>query len=794
MKKLCFSLLLFAVVLLSWGVTAIHVGPEDYSAGKDLELLLEIIEGTADLAGVNIEYRNIGDKTWLSDAMHQDTPHSPYWRGSIPSSVIAGSEMEYRFELKLLSGNTKYLPDTDSLLPNFLVNPFAPQGTRSDGFVLLSDESSISADDGYVLAVSFLALATDLVPRSIKIYVDGRDVTKRAEISNSVLMYREEYPAEGIKKALITGTANGQKLYSDTWITQVLPGTAIRSVPFTLRGSANISTNIYAVSGDNPNLHAAENDYRSWTDLYGTYGIFDLEANLLISSLEDSNRQPVNRYTFGLKVPNFDLFLGDYAPNLSKYTLSGKNIRGLYARVYGRYAALSLSHGQSVRQTQLKGEDYRSGTFQQEAMAGRFRLGSEKGFMVGFNASRHRDVISSLDEEYYRYQDAQGDTLYTVTARDNLVLSMDAVFTVPHEHVTMGLEVAGSLYNSNTIPGSITAAELQEYGLKPVFAGIELSPSDYSDFFVINKNMEPFLPSEANLAWIAYLRMYYWNNFLNFEYSQTGSSFHALGAYSQPADSRMFTFTDQLSLGRMLTLSGGYTLTEDNLMKYKSETNTYHNLNAQAVLRIPKLPYLKTSFYTNTGKNSENSALTDSSYVFSPFNRDSLNMTVGLGYHFLTIPYVPTQLDLSFRFGNDFSEQDMGEAFVPLTDNKNSGINLSMSNRYTMIPLRTQFSFASSKNQNTVLDAEYASSSVFFKADYSLWSNKIKPYVSFRTTGLSKDYAAQNYNNYNLGVESYPLRDLSVSADLGIRSYANDDDSALDYSSTSFRLSLTQRF
>jgi hypothetical protein len=795
MKRWYFSLLLISVAMLSWGVVAIHVSPQDFSPGSEVELLLEVTQGGEELATVDINYRMSGEKIWLIEPMRHDSADSPYWRGMIPALALANNEVEYRFDLKYRSGMAEYIPADSSLEPNYFLNPFAPQGTQSTGFVLLTDESSISADEGYVLAVSYMALLPDLDPGSIKVFVGGKDVTKRSEISDSVLLYREDKPREGIVKAIVTASARGKQIYSDTWITQVLPGSIKRGLPFTLRGSANFSTNIYDVSGDESRPKAAENDYRSWADLYGSYGILDLQTNLLISSLEDSNRQPVNRYTFGLQLPYLDVFAGDYSPNLSKYTLSGKNVRGLHGKFYAELIELSVSHGESMRATKYEDETFKTGTFKQEAMAARFRIGSENGFMVGINGSRHRDIVSSLDEAFYQYTDALGDTVYTAMAKDNLVLSMDARLNVPDQHVMMGVEVAGSLYNHNTIPGPITSAELDEYGLAPGFAGMELDPDSFADLFVINKNMEPFMPGRANLAWNAYLRMYLANNFLNFEYSETGSAFNALGTYAQLLDSRMLTISDQMSLGRLLTISASYSFSQDNLTGHKIETNNYQNINAQAVLRYPKLPYFKTSFYSNTGKNKMNSDVADESYVFSPFNRDSMNMSFGLGYNFLQIPYVPTQLDISYRFGNDFSElNSAGAGLQPQTDNKNSGISFSLNNRYTRIPLRTQLSFVSSRNTNSLDDMEYANSSIFLKADYSFLANKIKPYVSFRTTGLSKDYGSQSYKNYNLGVESYPIHDMTVTADLGIRSYANDDTDDVDYSSTTFRLSLSQRF
>ena len=106
--------------------------------------------------------------------MYRDSPNSPYWRGIIPALAIADDEVEYCFEMKRISGMTDYLPARESMLPNYWLHPLSPQGIQSDGFVLLTDETSISADEDYVLAVSFLALLDDLETGSIKVFVGGK--------------------------------------------------------------------------------------------------------------------------------------------------------------------------------------------------------------------------------------------------------------------------------------------------------------------------------------------------------------------------------------------------------------------------------------------------------------------------------------------------------------------------------------------------------------------------------------------------------------------------------------------
>ena len=561
-----------------------------------------------------------------------------------------------------------------------------------------------------------------------------------------------------------------------------------------MRGSVNLASNVYDVSDKNAAFGASENDIATWLDLYGNYGVLDVQTNLYVSSLEESNNQPINRYTFGAKIPSFEMYFGDYSPMITPYVAANKNIRGLYSKIQSKNLLIQWAQGEAVRKTTFEGDSSSgiesSGTFKREVMAGRFQMGNENGFSIALNASRHRDIRSSLDKTYWWKED-NPDTLedesgYKVRAQDNAVVSLDMKMNIPDQNIVMGLEVAGSLLNTNTLPGPFSTEDLDDYGVE-----LEIDPADFAELFVINKNMEPFMPSRANLAWNAFFRTFFWNNMFSAQYSETGSAFNTLGAYTQLKDSKMIQITDQFSIGRYLYFSGGFSLIQDNLMEHKSETNSYTNIFGQAILRIPRMPYLKTSYYSNVAKNKDNSEIVSNAYPFVPFTRESSNMSFGIGYNFIQIPKVPSQLDISYRTGNDSSKLSS----ILDTDNESNGLNFTINSRFSMIPLQTQIGYSSTNNTATIpTDKEMKSSNFLLRADYSLWQNKIKPYLSFRTTGLSGDQDTQAYNYYTLGLESYPLKNLTVSTDLGMKSYTNDNNSSMDYDTTTWRLLITQRF
>lgn len=803
MKKLLILLLLSLFTVFVFAVSIQHASPLSYGFGEDVKLMAEVVDGQADISGMKVFFRNQGEIPWMFELATQESPGSVYYWAIIPAKYFADIEMEYYFEIQLSDGSLEYFPPLDGITPKYTLIPKALEGTLSEGFVLLTEEETVSADEGYLLAVSFFALEEDIDPASIEVWVGGRDVTYAAQISAPTILYREDNPTPGIKKAVIKAKLGSKQIHSNIWLTEVIPGQYKSATPFTVRGSANFASNVYSYSDENVTPGVSNNDAAAWADVYGTYGKLNLQTNLYVSSLEKTNQQPVNRYTFGVQVPMLDIFAGDYSPSLSQFTLYNKNIRGLYARFYGRAGSITWAHGQSMRATTNdalitndSGRPLKSGTFAQEAIAAKFTLGSESGFSMGLSASRHRDIVSSLDSLYYKvtYTPAGADTVttaYSTLAKDNAVISYDIKLNMPKHNIVIGAEIAGSMLNKNTIPGPIDKETISDITGSENFP---LDPQDYGNIFVINKNLEPLLPGRANLAWLAYYRMLIANNLLNIQYAETGSAFNALGASYQLQDSKTLAITDQLNIARYWVFSGGYNLTADNLMGFKSETNTYNSWFVQSMLRIPRYPYFKAAYFNNTGENKINPQIT-SANPFQHYLRNSNSISFGMGYNFSQIPYVPSQLDISYRMGYDDSQLDSDYQ----TDNESNGINLTLSNKYTAIPLTTQFSMSLGKQKKkptllTPTTEVNDNQNLFFGAGYSLWENRIKPFANYRLVSYNSTQGDQKYGYITLGVEAYPMRDMMISTNLGFQNYSSDIPNAKDYGTTTWRVLLTQRF
>jgi len=790
--------LLSLSVLFLQAVNVVHLPPANYTLGSPTELRLEVMDGWNDLSEAKIQYRIVGEKRWFSETLVPETPEGPWLKGNIPAQMNATHGLEYYFELYLVNGAIESLPIVDPASKAYTLQLFQRQGDLSKSFILLSDEGAFSEDDGYILAVSFFDVAEIIDPASIKVFVNGADVTSWASIGSTTVTYREEKPTMGIKSALVSANLkSGEPIYSDTWLTDVTPGKGRGSFPIAYRGSWNFTSNVYGYAKDDSAVipGKSRDDASSTLDLYGQWKIVDFQSNLMVSSREKTNKQPVNRYTFGFQMPYWESFFGDYSPSISQFTMNGKNIRGIYSRFYAPMLSLTWAHGQMIRKTNAVGDSTLiPGIFRQEAIAGRVQFGPDDGFSIGLNFARNRDIISSLALEDYATvltdaNEAPMDTLYSVLPQDNLNFSGELRIQIPKQNVFMGLEYAMSLYNRNTIGGSMTSEEIEEY----IGENLPFNVDDFSGIFTVNKNIEPFMPGRANAAFTAYFRSYFkfmWDNLFNISYSEIGSAFKSLSTNNMQTDTKVVTVNHQMNYLQYFFLNGGYTKTVDNLMKHRSETNSYDSYFAQSIIRIPRYPYLKLSYFANSGSNELNNSVADTLAAWNPYERNSNTISVGMGYNFVQIPHVPTQVDVTYRSG--LEENSSNDLLV--TDNQNTGINVSLSSTYDMIPLKTQIAFATNSQDLKVGDLKNKTANFYLRAEYSLWENKIKPHLQYRNVSLGGDQNNQGYGYYTIGFDAYPLKDMSVSSSLGIKSYANDSVSDTDYSATTWRFSITQRF
>jgi hypothetical protein len=801
MKHIILLMLICCISVLS-AIVVNHVPPLGFDPAGTQELKLEVIQGWTELSTATLYFRVQGTAYFEQTPMQKDSPEGNILTGFLPATKSPDKGYEYYFSFALANGSVESLPPLEPEKNPYLINPASKSGTLSDGFILLSDEDKILARDGFTFAASWFALEDNLDINSLRVFINGKDVTLRTNITNTMLIYRNTAPRPGTTTMFITAkTLDGKQIFSPTWTTIVMAGGNITTLPMNLRGSFNAGTTVLKTDLDAGGTAWGDDTDDGWAslELYGEHKKLSLSSYSYVSTLENAKTQAINRYRVGMMLPHWTTYAGDYSPSISSLTMSNKNLRGLYSNLYFKYFGFTVAHGEMLRAVNgdkyLDGSSqtaYTAGTFKQEALATRLQLGKEDGLLIGFNTSRNRDIISSLDNRYVKQ-----DTTQIAFPNDNLVLSIDARLTIPKQKIVVGIEGAGSIFNKNTLPGPLDSNDLEDY----LGSESPVNPANFSDFFIINTNMQP-LPLSGKFedpapftAWQAYYRSYFYNNLLNFNYSEVGSSYKALSTGYLQNDASQLSITDQYNYQQHFFVSGGFNRTKDNLAGFRLETNIYDTYYGQFLFRLQKLPYLSIVFSNSLGKNEPNAEINADPTLYSPYKRDSKMLSFGMGYEFNMIPIVPSNLDISYRNSAENEQRpDLNGDFVKSFDNVSQNFSVSVINKFEPIPLKTTFSIAVNNQNLKTSDARNSNLNFMAKSEYKLWENRLQPWLEFRTTSLGGDQPEINYNYLTAGIESRPLEATTVSTSVGIKTMSNDDQPDSGYSTTTWRLTMSQRF
>jgi len=817
--KAVIIILLMTAVSLSYAVILNHITPGAIDAQRDTELRLEIIQGMQDIEEAVIMYRIQGGTVFDRISMEKDAIQDTWFRGFLPLPILPELGYEYYFKITTKAGSIETLPIIEPEKNPFLILPLVKEGKLSDDFILLSDEPVVFAKDGYIMAVSWFALEDMIDPESIKLYVNGKNVTSRTNITKNVLLYKNLNPKTGVTTAFVSAVTNeGEVIHSKTWTTVVKPSGTISNLPMNLRGSFNAGTNILSTTQDNAANTFGNDRDDGWAslDMYADYNKLRLQSYTYLSTLQNQEMQHVNRFRLGILLPFWDTYVGDYSPSLSALTMNNKNIRGIFTKLYGKHFGVSFAHGEMVRS--INGKELQNdltketvlipGVFKQEAIAARIEMGNEDGFMMGLTTTRNRDIISSLDYDHI-FQKAEAAPTQKVFPQDNLVVSMDTRMAIPKINFVLGLEGAASLYNSNTYYGPFTSDDLAEYLGLEEGESAPVNPADFQDIFIINTNMQPLPMSEKFsefapfLAWQAYLRNVYKSNLLNISISQVGASFKSLSTNYMQNDAQQFLISDQFTYEQYLFVAGGFSQIVDNLSRTKLDTHVNSNYFMHGMLRLPRLPYLMLAYTHNKGENELNDEieLGDASSMFVPYQRNSNNYSVTLGYDFDLLPVAPTNLELGYRKGSNAEKrQDSAKAMSKFYEYDTNNLSLSLTSRFIELPLKTKIGISNNSQDfyhimaDTVNKGTNSNFNFLIRGDYTLPFYRMIPWLEYKVTSLGGDQDSQSINLISLGLDARPLDNTFVSTGLGWQFYSNKDKLDADYNTATWHLNLTQRF
>ncbi|MBC8400436.1 MAG: TonB-dependent receptor [Candidatus Marinimicrobia bacterium] len=442
MKKLTAFLIVFAVIpnfltALQSGAI-IHQPVYEHDPGESL-IIYAMVNSELAVGNLRLLYRSTGETGYIEEYMEL---FDDIWRGEIPQEHLSPPVAEYFLAATLVDGTILTYPETDAENAPIQINldqsetgtlavgagtstattKVAPGGNK-DILVFSPDPGATVPFDDIYIAVSLYNIQS-VDQGSIRLLVDNRDVTKKAEVSSDFVAYLPAAlpPGKHVVKIELQNT-DGRIIPGRKWDFTVVKKTRAEiKREFTYRGKVNGS-----YSRDPQGEDDYLNVYKTKASFTGDWRWLRFKTDIKLTSDEDIYKQPKNRYRLSLSMGDkLMMNFGDFSSRLSKYTLDGKRIRGFDTDLKLGWISLHIVKGELLRDIQGRlgtGEAYtyeilqeededdstitnliyqldRKGyTFRRDITSGRLSFGDGRVFQLGFNWLKAKDDITSVNKE-----------------------------------------------------------------------------------------------------------------------------------------------------------------------------------------------------------------------------------------------------------------------------------------------------------------------------------------------------------------------------------------------------------
>ena len=446
----------------------------------------------------------------------------------LPIDQASPSSVEYYFQLRTQDGEEYTYPRQNAASNPVRVDvveddepdPAATGGPIDDitTTILSPEPDGETTPDDAVLAVSFFYEDDSVDPEGFRIYLDGDEVTGRAEVDSHFLSYTPDRVAPGEHTALVTYQGEEEQYQLAEWAFSVT-GKAAPALVGEQSGDY-VSGRVQLLTQSQEVGQSGSDIGRGRLRLEGREGIVRYSANAQLTSEQSSRLQPQNRYGAELLFGEWgELRLGDSYPSLSRLTLAGRRVRGVDAKVklfgenlnaqflYGRlrrdinnrYQNIQLdttrlgttSGGAPIVDSTftLPFADQGRGTHQRNIVGGRLSVGDETPIQWGLNALRVRDDTSSLTaiSDFTDVQDFSQDLTSSLAPaaeeylrdnpndlsvagsnakpQDNFAASSDLHLRLDDNRIQLDAEVGASLLNEDTRDGVLTQEKADDLGV-----------------------------------------------------------------------------------------------------------------------------------------------------------------------------------------------------------------------------------------------------------------------------------------------------------------------------------------
>ncbi len=614
------------------------VSTGSYIPGQPLTITAELSSASL-LERIEVAYRQFGQRDYRRSEMAIAGSTAS---ASIPAADLAPPFLEYYLILTLKNGvASETFPLENAADHPLRADLQAPETGANPWITVLSPEPGERVDQGDML-ISFALASSDTVidRRSIKVFLDGTDISSRAVVTDRLVVLRSENlpnppegGAHGVRIELFD--RQGSLLTDYAWSFGVSGGAArFAAAP----AGAWLYNYGVQLETRNENVSSEITPYnRATVTASGTYQQYRFNGKLYATNEENDRRQPQNRFFIGAESPWGRVGYGDSYPVYPDLIMSGKRVRGVDGSVSLGIFSLDVSHGDIVRK--IESDTIR--TFPADSLAAWQQRDSTAHF-AQFDASssrwaqlmsgtfnRNLTVIrpsfgrenARIGLSYLKSADDMGSIRYGSRPQENLVIGSDMILAFDRRNIVITGQAAVSATNRDISPGTLTDAQIDSIWADPTYSesyrsDIRKTRDLVSHFITVNQNLVPLsLKDLSTLAYETALDLNYFDNAFRFGYLRHGESFESFGQPFLRTDVRGFNVSDRVRLAdRRLYISGGFELLKDNTSSTKAATTSGATANfGVSYLPRTELPNVTLAYLISSNVNDR--SLTDTLYA-----------------------------------------------------------------------------------------------------------------------------------------------------------------------------------
>ncbi len=598
-----FVLLLLSSISASAQATAdrqLRVTFGDAVEGRPLEIRVSSVMG-AQIDRAVIRYKNFGISEYR---FIEAQPQGNDFVGTIPANYVIAPSIDF-YVVAVLRDNTQvtfpFLTPIQTPA-NITVRPLP----EDPNLVVISPskQEALRPED-VVISFSYYTLSDKISKERSQLFVDGKDVTKKAIFSENLVTYiPDEPPKPGpLRAEFIARDARGVELGRTSTYFRVSAApkktldeakretqVAYNTQSWVEMRQENVGdTSIFYARG---NINA-EMVYNDWLRV-GT--------NIYVTNEEDARRQPANRFLFKVNTDYFDVKVGDVFPDYNFYLSNGVRVRGyelsgMFAGLrfattqgdaareiipeFGATRVISITQPDSIAQAELDGfilvdSTANTKTYKQLLVPGAFRRNYFTA-VGGFFSKVFRLELQYLkvkDQIDNNRLDARG-----VRPEESVGFGTSLRFSPVPNTIDFYGDLAVGAFNTDITGGSLSAGQVaQLLGKKGQDSvnfvnDLERFPGGYErlrSLITVNPNLAFPTPLGSATAWRAGTTLNNnfgsWGNFFKVEYVRQGANFRSLGlAFYQP-DIAGIRINDRIRLlESRLLLSFAFESLSDNL-------------------------------------------------------------------------------------------------------------------------------------------------------------------------------------------------------------------------------------